>query len=88
MGLTPLLLQGAKRAWPTGGEIDIMEGVNSVAGNTYTLHTTAGCSMSGQSASSGLALTEDCQYQPGCSYKDRVDNSYGPVSIFLRLYAA
>lgn len=74
-----LKLQGAKRAWPAGGEIDILEGVNSVAGNTYTLHTTAGCTMSGQSSSSSLALTQDCQYQPGCSYKDRNDNSYGPV---------
>jgi hypothetical protein len=73
-----LFFQGASRDWPAGGEIDIMEGVNDVAGNTYTLHTTAGCSLSGSSGASSLALTQDCQYQPGCSYKDRNDVSYGP----------
>jgi len=72
---------GMDRAWPAGGEIDILEGVNSVNGNTYSAHTETGCTLSGQStsASSSLSVTQDCQYQPGCSYKDRVDNSFGPA---------
>lgn len=70
---------GAKRSWPAGGEIDILEGVNGVAGNAYTLHTVAGCSRTtGQSGATSLALTEDCQYQPGCTFKDKQDNSFGP----------
>lgn len=75
--------QGAKRAWPAGGEIDILEGVNNVAGNTYTLHTTNGCQVTNNAQSSSLFLTGDCQYQPGCSFKDKVDNSFGPVSSIV-----
>ncbi|KAL7006985.1 hypothetical protein EMMF5_003569 [Cystobasidiomycetes sp. EMM_F5] len=69
---------GAKRAWPAGGEIDILEGVNSSPGNTYTLHTTAGCSATNSAGASTMLLTKDCQYQPGCSYKDTDAKSYGP----------
>lgn len=73
--------QGMDRAWPAGGEIDILEGVNSVSGNTYSAHTMTGCTLtsSSTSGSTGLLVTEDCQYQPGCSYKDRVNNSFGPA---------
>jgi hypothetical protein len=77
---TDVRFQGAKRSWPAGGEIDILEGVNNVAGNTYTLHTTQGCFATGQNLASSSFLTDDCQYQPGCSFKDKVDNSFGPVS--------
>lgn len=31
--------------WPTGGEIDVIEGVNDQPRNAVTLHTTDGCSM-------------------------------------------
>lgn len=55
-----------------------MEGVNSVAGNAYTLHTTDGCSLAPSSLASGKALTTDCQYQPGCSFKDQDPTSFGP----------
>jgi hypothetical protein len=33
-------------SWPTNGEIDIIEGMNSASSNDMTLHTNAGCSMS------------------------------------------
>lgn len=33
----------ASRAWPEGGEIDTLEGVNESVGNAVTLHTSAGC---------------------------------------------
>jgi hypothetical protein len=32
-----------KQAWPVGGEIDILEGVNDYTSNAVTLHTSAGC---------------------------------------------
>jgi hypothetical protein len=31
--------------WPSQGEIDIIEGVNDVAPNAATLHTSEGCYM-------------------------------------------
>lgn len=70
---------GASRSWPAGGEIDIMEGVNSVAGNAYTLHTSDGCTLAKSSIATGTSLVTDCYNQPGCSYKDTDSASFGPA---------
>ncbi len=35
--------------WPSGGEIDVIEGVNTMTQDHTTLHTDQGCSMSGES---------------------------------------
>lgn len=43
--------------WPSSGEIDIIEGVNTQSTNKMTLHTDPGCSMNGK----------DCQGSQGCS---------------------
>ncbi|KAK4154625.1 glycoside hydrolase [Chaetomidium leptoderma] len=66
--------------WPTSGEIDIIEGVNSQTANSVTLHTAAGCSVSnaGSLASTKL-LSADCQGNEGCTQDTRAsDNNYGP----------
>jgi hypothetical protein len=39
--------------WPTGGEIDIIEGANDQGPNLSSLHTTADCSMSGNRQMTG-----------------------------------
>ncbi|KAI1431083.1 glycoside hydrolase family 16 protein [Xylaria sp. CBS 124048] len=40
-------------AWPTSGEIDIIEGVNRQTNGTVTLHSSPGCSFSSSSFASG-----------------------------------
>lgn len=76
--------------WPTSGEIDIIEGVNSQASNAMALHTSSGCSISAggaggaQSAMTGSIATSNCDVnaagQPnnaGCSIKSADSSSYG-----------
>ncbi|ORY66278.1 concanavalin A-like lectin/glucanase domain-containing protein [Pseudomassariella vexata] len=53
--------------WPSSGEIDILEGVNSQTSNIMTLHTSEGCSFS----------QGDCQGNQGCSSKTNDSTSYG-----------
>jgi hypothetical protein len=67
--------------WPNEGEIDIIEGVNDYATNAMTLHTSAGCTMSGTGAQSGSVLTEtNCNAgtaNQGCSTTTTNTQSYG-----------
>ena len=46
--------------WPLNGEIDIIEGVNSVSVNAMTLHTGPGCSISTAGGFSGEVKTSNC----------------------------
>jgi hypothetical protein len=39
----PSAWEVAEATWPATGEIDIIEGVNNVAPNLMTLHTSPGC---------------------------------------------
>ncbi|KAL8724167.1 MAG: hypothetical protein Q9166_008106, partial [cf. Caloplaca sp. 2 TL-2023] len=59
-------------AWPSNGEIDIIEGVNLQSTNKMTLHSSPGCSINGL----------DCQGSQGCSvdsgpYGDRINSAGG-----------
>lgn len=54
-------------SWPSSGEIDIIEGVNTQSENKMTMHTSDGCSMAGNS----------CQGNQGCSQDGGGPNSYG-----------
>jgi hypothetical protein len=49
-------------SWPSGGEIDIIEGVDDTSTVASTLHTNDGCSMYGQSTEgfTGTMETFDC----------------------------
>ncbi|KAJ9634856.1 uncharacterized protein PV06_05774 [Exophiala oligosperma] len=46
--------------WPTTGEIDIIEGVNSQIGNSMALHTGPGCSISSSGDFSGQISSTNC----------------------------
>lgn len=71
--------------WPTGGEIDIIEGVNMNADNQMTLHTNTGCtpSIGGAGRQTGVVApnTEtDCgagNAAIGCGVVDPNGASYG-----------
>ncbi|KAJ7480170.1 glycoside hydrolase family 16 protein [Mycena galericulata] len=73
--------------WPTGGEIDIVEGVNNYTDNQATIHTAPGCSLStdnpaalGASASAVTGGT-DCAAatsgNAGCGMRSSSSLSFG-----------
>lgn len=84
---------GSGEIWPKAGEIDILENVNDMEENRYTLHTTAGITVAPNStfpdeAGSGMRgklLTNDCDVNApgqdrntGCSVADfNGSSSYG-----------
>jgi len=71
--------------WPNGGEIDIIEGVNTQANNAMTLHTSNGCTMANTARKqNGKVSGPDCWIsdpnQPnnaGCGVTATTGNSYG-----------
>lgn len=68
--------------WPTQGEIDIIEGVNSQASNEITLHTGGACTMAQgrSSASAKFAATADCSAgggSTGCPQKTESGSNFG-----------
>lgn len=70
--------------WPSNGEIDIIEGVNSQTENSMTLHTAPGCSISNTGAFGGTVKTTNCDINApgqgqnaGCGIQATDSNSYG-----------
>ncbi|KXN87445.1 putative glycosidase C21B10.07 [Leucoagaricus sp. SymC.cos] len=69
--------------WPTGGEIDVFEGVHNQPTNQYTLHTSEGCtaSIGNVKISSHPGQTTQCATiggdNTGCAYIDSDTTSYG-----------
>ncbi|KAK1057884.1 hypothetical protein LTR74_013798 [Friedmanniomyces endolithicus] len=70
--------------WPSAGEIDIIEGVNSQSSNAMTLHTGPGCSITNNDAFSGSIDTANCDVNAagqnknaGCSIGTTDTQSYG-----------
>ena len=65
--------------WPTNGEIDIIEGVNSASYNQVTLHTSAGCSIANGDFHGKINST-DCgpsEANTGCAISSQDANSFG-----------
>ena len=67
--------------WPAGGEIDIIEGVNSNTANQMTLHTSPGCAVSSSDGARSSLLSQDCDAtingNTGCGFRASAANSYG-----------
>ncbi|RFU33606.1 hypothetical protein B7463_g2729, partial [Scytalidium lignicola] len=67
--------------WPTAGEIDIMEGVNAQTTNSMTLHTSAGCTITGTGAKYSSKLSNaNCNAgngNDGCSFSGADTQGYG-----------
>lgn len=71
--------------WPSSGEIDIIEGVNSQSTNSLTAHTNGDCSITNTGAMSGTISTSNCDVNDpnqatnaGCSIATSNTESYGP----------
>ncbi|KAF2482525.1 concanavalin A-like lectin/glucanase domain-containing protein, partial [Neohortaea acidophila] len=63
--------------WPYNGEIDIIEGVNTIGWDSVTLHTSSGCTISG-SDQTGIFQTNDCSGGCGSILNDSITpNNYG-----------
>ncbi|KAI1177447.1 glycoside hydrolase family 16 protein [Nemania sp. FL0916] len=57
-------------SWPTGGEIDIIDGANTAQSNMFSAHTTAGCHAP-VTGFAGAQGPTDCSLRPdnvGCNY--------------------
>jgi len=70
--------------WPTGGEVDILEGVNDQGPNQSTLHTTTGCTMPEIREQTGTSRQLDCDWRTnfnaGCGVGYPTSPaSYGPA---------
>jgi hypothetical protein len=64
--------------WPSGGEIDIIEGVNTATNDQTTLHTNAGCDMSkvDKNSFTGRSVSTNCLGNSGCGIVANMAN-YG-----------
>ncbi|KAH0253932.1 endo-1,3(4)-beta-glucanase, partial [Aureobasidium melanogenum] len=70
--------------WPNGGEIDIIEGVNTQNHNAMTLHTADGCSIYDNGNFTGSLWSDDCYVNApgqtdneGCQITTSNYNTYG-----------
>jgi len=70
--------------WPSGGEIDIIEGINQQSQNNMTLHTSPGCFIINTDTFTGRLNTTDCYgnalgqaNNAGCQITASTSNTYG-----------
>ncbi len=69
-------------AWPAGGEIDVIEGVNNQVSNQMALHTSDGCTLTSSTTSyTGTTNSTNCYEgandNSGCAISDGNSDSYG-----------
>ena len=68
--------------WPMNGEIDIIEGTNTIPGNQVTLHTANHCKIDVKRKQTGSALHNNCynatNSNAGCGVQGK-DSTFGPA---------
>ncbi|KAF9475568.1 endo-1,3(4)-beta-glucanase [Pholiota conissans] len=81
-GTWPAIWETKESNWPSGGEVDIVEGVNDQSPNAATLHTGAGCTMPQSRDQTGTAGQLDCNTavngNTGCGVTFPTTTSFGP----------
>jgi hypothetical protein len=84
-----------KQAWPVGGEIDLLEGVNNYESNSVTLHTSTGCKVdnitalnpnlgstnTASTSFSGILATDDCDVAAINQDKNVGCSIHAPTSV-------
>jgi hypothetical protein len=84
-----------KQAWPVGGEIDLLEGVNNYESNSVTLHTSKGCRVDNatslnpnlgstnvaSTSFSGMLATDDCDVAAVDQDKNVGCSIHAPTSV-------
>ncbi|KAJ7698146.1 glycoside hydrolase family 16 protein [Mycena rosella] len=82
-GTWPAVWETNEATWPSGGEVDILEGVNDQATDQVTLHTAPGCSMPASRTQTGTSLQLDCDTSvngnSGCGVNVGQAPSFGPT---------
>lgn len=70
---------GIDKAWPAGGEIDIIEGRNDAPFNQMALHTSSGCRQAASVSQTGNTSQADCAAADGrgCAVVETKNSSYG-----------
>jgi len=70
-----------KGPWPTGGEIDIIEGVHEATQNLISLHTLPNCTMPVERHQLGETISTNCDtnvnFNQGCGTQVVAPDSYG-----------
>ena len=73
--------------WPAGGEIDIVEGVNTNADNQATIHTNHGCTIP-SSSSSALGISGNVVGGTNCAALETGNAGCGMVATQSNTYGA
>ncbi|KAH6884743.1 glycoside hydrolase family 16 protein [Coprinopsis sp. MPI-PUGE-AT-0042] len=75
-GTWPAIWETKESGWPSGGELDILEGANNQAPNLVSVHTSANCTMPQVRNHTGTPVSLNC-YNGGCNVRLPTQNSYG-----------
>lgn len=76
----PAIWEAGLENWPNDGEIDIVEGADSVGPNSMTVWASSGCTVPDGRDQSGTIEGNNCDanVDSGCAVWDSHQNSFGP----------
>ncbi|KAG2018795.1 glycosyl hydrolase family 16, variant 2 [Coprinopsis cinerea AmutBmut pab1-1] len=78
-GTWPAIWETEESGWPSGGELDIVEGINNQGPNLVSVHTSPNCTMPREGRDmSGAPVSLTC-HGGGCNVRMPSQNSFGPA---------